>query len=75
MDIHILIWINTAIIIFAVIVEAITMRASWQALREISEIFRQISQNQHRNDDTLLRIERLSLATLERVATGAPRAS
>ena len=71
MDIHILIWLNTAIIIFAVIVEGITIRASWQALREVSQISREVAQNQQRNDD----IKRLSLATLERVAAGAPRAS
>ena len=71
MDIHILIWLNTAIIIFAVIVEGITIRASWQALREVSQISREVAQNQQRNDD----IKRLSLATLERIAAGAPRAS
>ena len=71
MDIHILIWLNTAIIILAVIVEGITIRGSWQVLREVSQIFRKVAQNQQRNDD----IKRLSLATLERVAAGAPCAS
>ena len=65
MDIQILIWINTVIIIFAVIVEAV---ATYRVLRDIAEVL-------HRNDNTLSRVERLSLATLERLSASAPRAS
>ena len=65
MDIQVLIWINTVIIIFAVIVEAV---ATYRVLRDIAEVL-------HRNDNTLSRVERLSLATLERLSAGAPRAS
>jgi len=72
MDIQILIWINTAIIIFAVIVIAITMRASWADQRQTAE---KLSTDMRHIAETCSRMERISLATLERVAAAAPRAS
>ena len=41
MDIQILVWINTAIIIFALIAEPVTMRAALQALRKRGQVSEQ----------------------------------
>ena len=71
MVIQILVWINTAIIIFAVIVIAITTRASWADQRQTAE---KLSIDMRHIAETCSRLERISLATLERVAAAAPRA-
>lgn len=63
-----LIWINTMIILAVVIILVVTVFGITRALREIAQVL-------HRNDETLARIERLSIATLERVAANQPSRS
>lgn len=64
---EILIWINTVVILAVVIVEGIVIRQISANLRESSEI---LSSNMKTAAETLSRLERISLATLERVAGG-----
>ena len=57
-----LIWINTLVLIFVAIVHGIMLYAVLLEVRKGNEIL-------YRSAEALSRVERLSLATLERVAT------
>ena len=58
----ILIWVNTVFLIFAAVAEGIILYAVLQEARKGNEMF-------SRSNESLARDERITLATLERLAT------
>lgn len=58
----ILIWVNTLFLIFAAVAEGIILYAVLQEVRKGNEVL-------SKSAEALARVERISLATLERVAT------
>lgn len=63
----ILIWVNTLFLIFAAVAEGIILYAVLQEVRKGNEVL-------SRGAEALARVERISLATLERLTTqqGSP---
>jgi hypothetical protein len=68
---ELLIWINTLIVLAAVIVEVVVVVAG---LRKLSADNREIVSMARQNSEMLSRTERISLATLERVAPSGQQA-
>lgn len=66
---ELLIWINTLALVAATIVTIVLVRDIQRMSRESHEILRETSSNLRAASETLSRLERISLATLERVAT------
>jgi hypothetical protein len=63
-----IIWINTLILIFAVVAEGIILYAVLHEVRKSNEVL-------SRGAEALARVERVTLATLERLATQQGSAS
>jgi len=63
----ILIWVNTLFLIFAAVAEGIILYAVFQEIRKGNEML-------SRSAESLARVERITLATLERLAVrqGSP---
>lgn len=69
----VLIWVNTLALLAAAMITFFIVRDIQRIGRETHEILRETSSNLRAASETLSRLERISLATLERVAGNASR--